>query len=315
MEDEGYNPLKGLLPGAESYCGRRIVTAILRKVVFLSVAAGVMMLPACVYHVSEDDLLRPRSQPLAEWLEPNLSESVRCQTVELDGGQSVKLRGWLISPPRARYCMIYFYGTGETVLANRRQLCWLARTLDCRVLAMDYRGYGFSGGSTGMAVFLDDALVAYDYLLSRPLCAGKAVFIYGRSLGATFATYVASRRDAAGLILEAPPTSAAEAIPPLRKLLAWPWRWLVYPRPDKALRQTKPQPIDAIRQIKTPLLVIHGTDDRIVPTELGRRLFEQAGSEHKYWLAVQGAGHNNLSLAREEVCGALLQFFREHGDG
>ena len=292
-----------------------MVTVVLRNVVFLSVVAGAMMLPACVYHVSERDLLRPRRQPLAEWVEPEMPESVCCRTVELDGGQSVKLRGWLISPPGARHCMIYFYGTGETVLANRGQLCWLARTLDCSVLAMDYRGYGFSGGSIGMGAFMDDALVAYDYLLSSPLCAGRAVFIYGRSLGATFATYVASRRDAAGVILEAPPTSAAEAIPPLRKLLSWPWRWLVYPRPDKALRQAKPQPIDAIRRIKTPLLVIHGTADRIVPTSLGRRLFEQAGSEHKYWLAVQGAGHNNLSLAREEVCGALVRFVREHGNG
>ena len=44
--------------------------------------------------------------------------------------------------------------------------------------------------------------------------------------------------------------------------------------------------------IEVPALVIHGTDDRIIPAAHGRQLAEALGSST--WLAIEGAGHNDL---------------------
>jgi fermentation-respiration switch protein FrsA (DUF1100 family) len=45
--------------------------------------------------------------------------------------------------------------------------------------------------------------------------------------------------------------------------------------------------------VEVPLLVIHGREDDLVPITMGREIFD-AGREPKEWLAVAGAGHNDV---------------------
>jgi fermentation-respiration switch protein FrsA (DUF1100 family) len=62
-----------------------------------------------------------------------------------------------------------------------------------------------------------------------------------------------------------------------------------------------------IRRVEAPLLVVHGTEDELVPLGMGREIFE-AGLGPKQWLAVPGAGHNDMFW----VGGA--EYFRRIGD-
>ncbi|MBT8413336.1 MAG: lysophospholipase, partial [Boseongicola sp.] len=50
----------------------------------------------------------------------------------------------------------------------------------------------------------------------------------------------------------------------------------------------------AARDIRQPLLVIHGNVDKVIPIALGLEIFEVAGSSDKDFLEVTGEGHRTL---------------------
>jgi len=208
--------------------------------------------------------------------------------------------------------LLGFYGNGETVFSSMQRLYWLAAKLEPDVFAIDFRGYGFSEGTPNLDDMRTDVLQVYDHVLSRG--SGKQrVFVYGFSMGTIAASHLAVNRPVAGVILQAPFTSAEEQIPNYRRLLPWYVRGFINVQPDKALRDRRPQPVDLIRRMKAPLLVIHGVEDQIVPIELGRKMYVQAGSKDKHWCEVAGSGHNDLSIRDGLAWEAILAFFRQYG--
>jgi fermentation-respiration switch protein FrsA (DUF1100 family) len=94
---------------------------------------------------------------------------------------------------------------------------------------------------------------------------------------------VATRRNIAGLILEAPFTSVADVAQFHYSFV--PASMLVRDRFDSLSR---------IGQVRAPLLVLHGERDRVVPVRFGRALFDAAPDPKEFWLAP-GAGHGNLA--------------------
>ena len=264
----------------------------------------------CRVVVHEGDLFIPKPVALKHWQAPPAVAGVRIRPVELDAG-GCTLRGWVFTPPFARRAMVYFCGNGEGAFQSSPRLGRLAERLDCEILLLDYRGFGFSEGQPSFDALLADGLRAWDLLAGPRRKPSRPTLIYGRSLGTIVALHVALRRDAAGLILEAPPTSAAEVVPGFRCLLPAPLRWLVWVRPDEALRSRRPQPVEALADLTCPLLVIHGDDDRIIPLRFGRRMHDAAGSKHKALLKVRGADHYDLDPTSHPVLGALNRFVQD----
>ncbi|MCD6365008.1 MAG: alpha/beta fold hydrolase, partial [Planctomycetes bacterium] len=209
---------------------------------------------------------------------------------------------------------VYFYGNGETVAASTARLVTLSRRLDCRIVAIDYPGYGFSEGAPAFETILAVAEGAYE-LAAGQAEAGQDVFVYGRSIGTAPAVHVAARFPVAALILEAPPTSAAEIIPEFAKILPPPLRWFIRMRADEALENRSPQPVEEIRQVRAPLLIIHGRRDRVIPIRFGRRMYEQAATPAalKHFVEVPLAGHNNLDPTDEAILAPLRRFVESRG--
>lgn len=249
----------------------------------------VTMCMTCTRIIREEDLFYPRHFPV-------LSDEILRTNVTIELGDSIALRGWYLHSANHTQSLIYFCGNGEYVYTSEVRLYWLAANLRCDVLAVDYRGYGSSDGKPSFNSLLTDGVEIYDYLMDSVKQSHESTFIYGRSLGAIPAVYVASQKPISGLILEAPPTSAAEIIPRWKSFLPWYVRLFVSIRPDSVLESYEPQPIDNIRSVTAPLLIIHGTADKLVPIDVGRRLFEEAGSKQKHWVAVEGSGHNDLRI-------------------
>ena len=114
------------------------------------------------------------------------------------------------------------------------------------------------------------------------------ITIYGRSLGTTFATYVASQREVEQLILETPFYSIVNEAQsrfswlPVSKLLNY--RFLTY---------------DYINQVQAPITILHGTNDKVVNYEHGKRLFDSVESMKKSFITVPNGGHNNLIEFKE----------------
>jgi uncharacterized protein len=200
----------------------------------------------------------------------------------LDSGTS--LVGWFLpgepdGERGARPALLWFYGNGENI-ATIWPVLRDFRPRGVALLVVDYPGYGGSGGRTTEAGLYRAADLAYAWLRARAEVDPARIFIYGRSLGSVPAVHTAATHPAAGLILESPFTSAAAMS---RQ------QYGLFPRFILRLRLDN---LETIRRIRCPLLLFHGTDDRLVPPAMGMQVAAAAPGPSEVVL-IQGAGHND----------------------
>ncbi|MGH7522211.1 MAG: alpha/beta hydrolase, partial [Gemmatimonadales bacterium] len=181
------------------------------------------------------------------------------------------------SPPSA--ALLWFYGNGETIAA-----IWPIirdfRPPHAALLVLDYPGYGASEGKASEAGMYEAADLAYDALLARAETDPRRVYVYGRSLGTAAATHLAATREVAGLILESPYTSA-------KGMAARHYRIV-----PTALVRLRLDNIGRMPSIRCPVLVFHGTDDMLVPIQMGRDVAAAAGGSVEL-VMIEGSGHND----------------------
>ena len=153
----------------------------------------------------------------------------------------------------------------------------------CSVLLLEYRGYGGSEGSPSEEGLYLDALAGYEFLSNR-LGGSKTIVVLGRSMGGAVAAHLAATRPTGGLVLESAFTSLEAMARTLYPFL-----------PGVLFRRLRGRfdTLANLPEVKAPILVVHGTEDEIVPVRMGRKLFEAAGTKGE-WLEVPGAGHNDV---------------------
>ena len=172
------------------------------------------------------------------------------------------------------------------------------------VLAIDYRGFGKSafvaGGSPTEQSANEDAEAAWQFLAARDQASGAKKFIFGHSLGASMATHLALKeKDASGLILE----GAFTSVPDMIKATRWgflPVRLLVTQRFDV---------LERINEVKIPILLVHGTNDDIVPFAMSERLFAAAKARKRFFRAEGGSHHNLTANFFDEYQRAVSEHF------
>lgn len=155
------------------------------------------------------------------------------------------------------------------------------RSLGASVLLIDYRGYGLSRGSPSEKGIYSDGEAGLNYLIRQAGFPVGKIVVYGRSLGTAVAVQIAQQKKLAGVILVSP-ISSGKAVAKSRGL-----GWLA------ALIGNPFDSIDKIENLCSPLLIIHGDRDRILPVSMGRRLYARA-TVKKSFVLVHGAGHNDL---------------------
>ena len=193
----------------------------------------------------------------------------------------IRIKGWYVPFKGSESVVLWFHGNAGNMGNRVNLLQRLHEELQLNILIIDYRGYGQSEGEISEEGTAKDALAAYDYLLTRRDINPKKIFIFGRSLGAAVAVRLAAETRPAGLILEAPFTSikamTAETLP-----------WL----PFKGLVSIKYDSLSKIKSVKSPLLIMHGDQDKVVPYKQGETLFK-AANPPKFFYTITGADHNN----------------------
>lgn len=204
------------------------------------------------------------------------------EQVELRMRDGTRLVGWFLTPEDAGgrpAALLWFYGNGETIGA-----IWPIirdfRPRHSALLVVDYPGYGASGGRATEAGVYEAAELAYQALASRADVDPRRIYVYGRSLGSAPATRVAAEHEVAGLILESPFTSA-------RDMAARHYRIV-----PTALVRLKLDNLAMIQRVRCPVLIFHGTADRLVPIEMGRKLAETAPGPVEF-VMIESAGHND----------------------
>lgn len=218
-------------------------------------------------------------------------------------GDIERMHCWWIPTdhPTKRY-MIYLHGSAYNMSANvdhaRR-----FKDLGFSVLLISYRGYGQSEGNfpTETQVYAD-AEAAWDYLSIKKGIKPGDIFIYGHSLGGAVAINLAvSHPEAGGLIVEAAFTSIADMGRRNKFYRLLPIDLITHQRFDS---------INKINRLKLPVLILHGTEDRVVPFEMSRRLYEQAPSPKRLKL-ILGGGHNNSArVGGSEYLNTVRDFIR-----
>ncbi len=218
------------------------------------------------------------------------------------GSHTVSLHGWwLQADDAAAPAILYLHGNDLNLGGNVERIARLYR-MGFTVLAVDYRGYGKSGGGFPSEIQVyEDAEAAWNYLVrQRRVDPGRA-FIYGHSLGGAIAVELALRHpEAAGLIVESTFTS----MPEVARTVYWmfPVDWLLNQRFDALAK---------VPMLRVPALFIHGTADREVPYAMSERLFGAARGTKRLTL-IPGGGHEDSAKVGEAAyTRAVLEFTQE----
>jgi|SRR5437867_3159912 len=239
--------------------------------------------------------------PRASVPDPRQVGAANGERIELALRDGTKLAGWYLRPrssPGSRPpwpALLWFYGNGENI-ASIGPIVRDFQPPGAALLVVDYPGYGGSGGRATEASMYEAADAAYAAVARRPEVDRARIYVYGRSLGSAVASHVAARHDVAGLVLESPFTNALDIA---REHYALFPRFIVRLRLDNLAN---------LRQVRCPVLVFHGTADRLAPLAMGRRVVAAAPGPAELVL-IQGAGHNDTyDLGGEAYRRRLWQF-------
>lgn len=220
---------------------------------------------------------------------------------------------WLETPARAQApvagrMLLYFHGNGGNVGANAEHACRLNR-MGFTVLIFDYRGYGQSDGPPKGRVFdgqineksiYADAEAAWNFATATRSIPPESIVLYGHSLGGAVAIEMAKRHpDAGALIAESTFTSLLDMAnkDPVFRMF-----------PIALVLDQKMESEQKLREIRMPVLILHGAADRIIPPAMAERLYA-ATPGPKRILVVPRADHDNVAaIAGPEYLRKVSEF-------
>ena len=217
----------------------------------------------------------------------------------LEGDRAVRLNGlWLAQARPDAPVLLYLHGARWDVRSSAQRMRRM-HELGFSVLGIDYRGFGRSTPALpSEALAQEDTLAAWRWLAARHPDAPR--FLFGHSLGAAIAVQAASElEDAAGLIVEGSFTSIPDVFASMK------WGWL----PLGGLITQRFDAAERVQRVKVPLLVVHGSDDPVIPPALGRALHERAREPKRFVLVEGGSHHNTNQVGQPEYRRALAELF------
>ena len=212
----------------------------------------------------------------------------------------VRLQGWHVPSAKPDAPVVVFFNGNGGNIGHRLEKLAILHRLGLSVLLFDYRGYGASLGRPSEKGLYADGEAAYRYLRDVRKVPSERLIAHGESIGGAVALELASRLPVGAVILESAFTSVVEMGQRVYPLL--PVGLLVRQRYDNLSR---------IGRIQAPLLVMHSSQDDIVPYEIGRRLFQSA-PQPKAFAELRG-GHNEGFLESGEAYPkAIRDFLARH---
>jgi len=209
-----------------------------------------------LYHPSENN-----------YFGDNLTVSIN--KIKIKTKDNIELTGWYHKKNSKNYKTILFLHGNAGSLENRIHKINHFGNMNINFLIFAWRGFSGNKGNPTEKGLYEDAESAINWLKNKGIRT-KDIIVYGESLGTGVATEIAQNRNFAGVILESPFTSMVDAAK--EKYPFFPIRFLLK---DKYESNKK------IKNIKSPLLIMHGEVDKIVPFWMGKKMYDIA-NEPKY---------------------------------
>ena len=184
----------------------------------------------------------------------------------IETDKNIKLKSWFINKDLKKFKTVVFFHGNAGNLLNRVHKINELNKLDINILLTSWRGFSGNKGKPSEKNLYYDAQQIIDWLKAQGL-DNKDIVLYGESLGTGVATELASKNNFGGIILESPFTSMVDTAKIYYPYL--PVNFLLKDRYDSKSK---------INDIKTPILIMHGKMDNIVPQQMGLELFEKANN-------------------------------------
>ena len=198
----------------------------------------------------------------------------------LETDDELKLVAWLAPPKNDKPIIVHFHGNASDIGSTASKIQQLAHR-GYGLFLPEYRGYGGNKGKPSEKNLTKDAALAIKYLHEQGYDNSQIV-VYGESLGTAVATALAKNFDFKAVILESPFTSVVD----LAKEIYWYF-------PVSLMVKDSYRSDLKIKDINSPILLIHGDKDETVPVEHSQKLFAIA-NEPKTLKIIETAKHNNL---------------------
>nr|WP_239121265.1 alpha/beta hydrolase [Spirulina major] len=212
--------------------------------------------------------------------------------LKLSTSNQEKFSGLYLPNPNAQYTLLYSHGNAED-LGEIRPVLEFFQAIGFNVFAYDYRGYGTSEGKASERNTYEEIEIAYTYLTEKIGISPDRILLFGRSVGGGPTLNLATRKPVGGIILESTFTQVFRVVVPFPLL------------PFDKFRN-----LDKIKQIKVPVLIVHGMEDNTIPFSHGQKLFA-AAPEPKLSFWVEGATHNDLFWVAGDDYAEKLQEFEK----
>ena len=194
---------------------------------------------------------------------------VKIEKVKIKTQDNIELLSWYHNKNIDRYKTILFLHGNAGTLENRIHKINHFKDMNINFLLVAWRGFNGNKGKPTEKGLYEDARSAVVWLKSKGIKENNIV-IYGESLGTGVATEIAQKKNFAGVILESPFTSMIEA-----GKTKYPYLPVSFLLKDKYESNKK------IKNIKSPILIMHGKVDNIVPFYMGKKMYDLA-NQPKY---------------------------------
>jgi fermentation-respiration switch protein FrsA (DUF1100 family) len=248
-----------------------------------------------------------------------------CEELTLETADGIGLTCWLITAgPNAKGTVLYLHGVSEAKTAGIPMAEELHRR-GLNVFLYDSRRHGDSGGTYCTYGFYEkyDASMVINYLVSRSDLAVGRIGVFGNSMGAAIAIQLASIDPrVCALVAESGFATLRSVFDDYQKrMVKLPWHYLrnlVIRRSEKIARFKARfvSPLEAIRSIHVPLLIIHGMSDDRIKSDYSEMLFKEANEPKELWLVPNASHHNLAEVAGGEYMQKIGEFFsRTLGQG
>lgn len=232
---------------------------------------------------------------------PSIS-SAHTEDYWLTTDDGLRLHSFYLANSQSDKLILFFHGNAGNAysrLAHANKLY----DMGFNVLVLDYRGYGKSEGEPSEQGIYLDALSAYNAALADKGITKENIYLYGRSIGSTVAVELSSQYPVAATVLIAPLSSGRA----MAKQMGLGWlSWLVDGVFDNLAKA---------KNIDSPVLIIHGGQDTIVPVDQGQSLFNAISHQSKEIIIAHRSGHNDIQHSDEiDFWQIINDFYNKHSN-
>ena len=206
-----------------------------------------------LYHPSENNYLNDKI-------------TFNYEEIFIETDKKIKLKSWFIKKDLNKFKTILIFHGNAGNLFNRVYKLNELNKLDVNILLISWRGFSGNKGKPTEKNLYRDADESVKWLNNQGVIS-KNIILYGESLGTGVATELGTSNAFGGIILESPFTSIANAAK------------IYYPYlPVSIILKDRYDSIGKIKNINTPIFIMHGKMDNIVPQQMGLELFEKANN-------------------------------------